>query len=165
MKPSKTNLKIGFDSTRIGEIPTDLELLNTIYDLYHERFVLYDQDEKTRETRVMVPIDCKKVADILKVNQHIIFGRLHFHLEKKYGYKLDDEPERNARVRFFSLEIGKDRHCINFPLLVSVLACLRQERENFWISNAIALFAVFISLISLGLGSDIWMWELIQFLR
>ena len=162
MKTSKTNLKIGSGFIKAMKVPTDLELLNTIYKLYHENFVLYDQDEKIRETKVMVPIDCNKIADILKVNRDIIFGRLYFHLEKKYGYKLDDEP-RNARVRFFALKAGKDIHCINFPLLVSVLACLRQERENFRTVTAIAILALIISLASLG--GDIWIWKLIQFLR
>ena len=145
-----------------ARIPTDLEILNTIYELYHKDFVMYDQDETVRETKIYIPINCQKIADRLKVNGDIVFGRLEYHLEKKYGYKIADEPVP-TRVRFFAWKVGNDRHCVNFPLLVSILAGLRQDRKNFWTSTAIAISALIISLISLG--SDIWIWKLIQFLR
>lgn len=147
------------------KIPTDLQVLDTIYEMYNEEFVLHDQDKSIRETKIYVPIDCHKIADKLKVNGDIIFGRLHYHLEEKYGYDLPNpfnEP-MPPRVKFFALKAGNDRHCVNFPLLVSVLAGLRQERKNFWTSTAIALSALVISLVSLG--GDIWIWKLIQLVR
>ena len=130
--------------------------------MYHKDFVLYDQDKTVRETKIYVPISCQEIADRLNVNGDIVFGRLYYHLEEKYGYKVPDEPVP-TRVHFFALKSGDDYHCIHFPLLVSVLAGLRQERKNFWTSTAIAISALIISLVSLG--GDIWIWKLIQLLR
>ena len=69
-------------SSQIIKVPTDLEILNTIYELHHKDFVLYDQDKEVRETKIMVPINCRDVAEILKVDGYIVFGRLYYHLEK-----------------------------------------------------------------------------------
>lgn len=52
-----------------------------------------------------------------------LFGRLYYYLDKKHGYKQDD----GTLVPLFSLKVGEDTHCVNFPLLVSVLASLQSE--------------------------------------
>ena len=133
-------------------IPTDLEMLNTIYKLHHADFVLYDQDKKIRPSKIMVHVNCRKVAEILGVDGDIVFGRLYYHLEEKYGYKRDD----GSQVAFFALQAGGVPHCINFPLMTSVLAGLREEEDKFWISIMVAFFAFAIALASfLGLGVDL----------
>ena len=54
-------------------IPTDLEILNTIYEPQHKDFVLYDQDETVRETKTCVSMGCQKVANRLSVDGDIVF--------------------------------------------------------------------------------------------
>ena len=132
------------------KVPTDLKILETIYNLYHEEFVLYDEDEKIRETKIYVPIDCHKVADKLKVNGDIVFGRLYYHLDKKYRYRQEDD----SKVLFFAFnEIPDSPKSINFPLLTSVLAGLREEKDKFRTTTIIAVVALVLSSISLVLSS------------
>ena len=126
-------------------IPTDLEILDTIYKQYYEKYMSYNQNKNDRETKIYVPIDCQKIADYLNVDGDIVFIRLDSHLEKKHGYKRDDD----SRVAFFAFRLGKDRHCVNFPLMVSVLADLREKEGKFWTTAIIAMLAVVISCISL----------------
>ena len=142
----------------VPKIPTDLEILDAIYELHHEDFVSFMSGEPRRDSKIYVPIDCKKIADSLKVDVDIVFGRLYYHLEKKYGYRRDDE----SVVYFFDSRVGNDVHCINFPLMTSVLAGLRQERNNFWTSTRIAGIALIFSLLSLG--NDLGIWKFAPFL-
>lgn len=125
--------------------PTDLEILNTIYNRYYNEFTKYSEMEKTRDTKIYVPIDCAEIAKQLGVDGDIVFGRLYYHLENKYGYAQDD----GSKVHFFALVAGKDRHCVNFPYLASVLATLREENRKFRIATSTAVLALIISLVSL----------------
>lgn len=126
-------------------IPTDLEILNTIYRLYYSDFIDFKRDNGARSSKTYVPIDCKKIAGELKVDADIIFGRLYYHLEKQYGYKRSD----GSNVHFFALKVGDDPKCVNFTLMTSVLAGLRQERKKFWVGTVIAVLALIISAVSL----------------
>lgn len=142
----------------VPKIPTDLEILDAIYEFHHDDFISFGPGEKNRETKIYVPIDCRKVAEKLKVDGDIVFGRLYYHMEKKYGYRRDD----GSVVHFFDSRIRNEVHCINFPLMTSVLAGLRQERKNFWVSTAIAVVALISSW--LPLGNDLGIWKLASFL-
>lgn len=126
-------------------IPTDLKILNTIYRLYQSDFATFERGDRVRDSKIYVPIDCKKVADELKVDADIVFGRLYYHLEKQHGYKQND----GSNVPFFALKVGNDIKCVNFPLMTSVLAGLRQERKKYWTGTSIAVLALIISAISL----------------
>lgn len=126
-------------------IPTDLEILNTIYRMYHSDFAAFERGDGSRASKIYVPIDCKEIAGELKVDPDIVFGRLYYHLEKQYGYKQDD----GSNVHFFALKVGNDPKCVNFSLMTSVLAGLRQEKKKFWIGTAIAVLALIVSTVSL----------------
>ncbi|WP_394154814.1 hypothetical protein [Vibrio maritimus] len=126
-------------------IPTDIEILNVIYRIYHSDFIAFERGDGVRDSKIYVPIDCKIIATELKVDSDIIFGRLYYHLEKQYGYKQYD----GSIVHFFALKVGNDLKCVNFPLMTSVLAGLRQERKKFWIGTVIAVLALIISTVSL----------------
>ncbi|MGG7092713.1 hypothetical protein ACN0IJ_03505 [Shewanella indica] len=132
----------------LQRIPTDLEVLSTIYRMYHSDFIAFDEDTRTRESKVYVPIDFMKVANELKVDIDIVFGRLYFHLNKLYSYKQDNAPN----VELFVLRVGEDLRCINFPLMTSVLANLQQERDKFLIGTWIAFSAFVISAVSLAVS-------------
>ncbi|WP_230850558.1 hypothetical protein, partial [Vibrio harveyi] len=60
--------------------PTDLELLECIYNHYRAEFALYDSDETIRAGKVYVPIDCKLIAGKLGADPELVFGRLYYHL-------------------------------------------------------------------------------------
>lgn len=126
-------------------LPTDLEILNAIFDRYYETFTQYANRENSRNSKIYVPIDIKQIADDLKIDVDIIFGRLYYHLEKKYGYREDD----GCLVHFFCLRLGDDIHCINFPLVASVLADLRDQANRHNTATWIAVGSVIISIVSI----------------
>lgn len=130
------------------KIPTDLKLLNKIYEMYHLEYAKFERNDGTRESKIYIPIDSIKIANLLKVDQDIVFGRLYYHLERKYGYKQDD----GSFVHFFALVVGEDHRCVNFPLLASVLAGLISENKRFWIGTAIAILALVLSVVSLTIS-------------
>ena len=93
------------------KVPTDYQILNAIYDRYYKTFAGFSVDAPERAAKIYVPIAIRDIAAGLGVDGDIVFGRLYYHLEQKYGYKNDD----GSRVNFFALGIGDDRHCVNFP--------------------------------------------------
>ncbi|WP_251977447.1 hypothetical protein [Salinicola avicenniae] len=113
--------------------------------MYHSDFASFERGDGSRASKIYIPIDCEKIAGKLKVDPDIVFGRMYYHLEKQYGYKQDD----GGNVHFFALKVGNDSKCVNFPLMTSVLAGLRQERKKFWIGTAIAVLALIVSTVSL----------------
>ncbi len=130
------------------KLPTDLQILNAIYERYYKTFALCADENKSRSTKNYVPIDIKVIGQDLKVDDEIIFGRLYYHLDKKHGYKQDD----GSQVPFFGLRIGRDIHCVNFPLMASVLADLRLENRKFWTATAVAVFSLVVSIIAIVLS-------------
>ena len=125
---------------------TDRKILKRIYKKYYAEFCDFkktDPDSK-RDTKNFVPIDCEAIAEDLKVDKDIIFGRLYYHLNKKYGYV----KPTGSHVSLFVSHIGKDKHAVNFPLLSAVLADLEQSRIRFNVPIIISLFALLISILS-----------------
>jgi hypothetical protein len=108
------------------KLPSDRIILQAIYDKYHESFLNFEANMADRESKIMVPIDCEAIADQLRVHPEIVFGRLYYHLQREHGYKRD---EGEPRVAFFVIEAGSRRHCVNLPLLASVLAGLQEDHE------------------------------------
>ena len=115
-------------------VPTDLEILDAIYNRYYDDFVSYDEDNKIRSNKIHVPIDIIAISRELGVDEDIVFGRLYYHLNEKFGYKQDN----NVQVNFFNMQVGGDRHCIQFPMLASVLADLREENRKYRIATGMA---------------------------
>jgi hypothetical protein len=131
--------------------PTDFEILKEIYESHREEFSGYTEDDADgRSSKVMVPIDIPAIAERLGVDVDVIFGRLYYHLDPKYG-----EPAFQGQPRkvLFTPVAGKDENCVNFPLLEAVLAGLWQERRrDLWalgtaaLSLGIALASLLISI-------------------
>lgn len=128
--------------------PTDLDILESIYKKYYVQFCCYEDDESIRASKIYVPISCDDIANELNVDGDIVFGRLYYHLEKKYGYKQND----GSNVHFFALGLGREKHCVNFPLLSSVLAGLQQEKRKFVLATTISIISLSISLVSIGIA-------------
>lgn len=127
--------------------PTDREILQKIHDFYLDEFGHFDRNnpENERSSKIYVPIDCVAIANELDVDPNIVFGRLYYHLDKKYGYTQDD----GSKVHLFALSVGKDRHAVNFPMLSAVLADLEQSWFRFTAPLVISGIALAISVISL----------------
>lgn len=132
-----------FNSTKY--VPTDLEVLNKIYHQYYDNFTSYSKDNPDRTTKIFVPIDIEKIANELDVDGDIVFGRLYYHLNEKHGYRKEDD----SMVHLFAKVIGNDKHCVNFPLVASVLADLRRQNKKFWIATGVAIFSLIVSVGSL----------------
>ena len=138
--------------------PTELELLDTIYEKYYDAFAAYDEKAPSRGSKNYVPIDINEIGLALGVDREIVFGLLYYHLEKKYGYdvpspvKDKNREEPPSRVHFFAMRIGSDRHCIHFPYLAGVVAGLRSDDRKYRLATTMALVSFVISLVSFGLS-------------
>ena len=128
--------------------PTDLEILEEIYERYFATYVGYSRETATRGSKVYVPIDIKTIAKHFKTDEDIIFGRLYYHLEPKYGFTQDND----SKVHFFALSVGIDTHCIQFPLLASLIASLREERSKHLIATWLSAAALVVSVISIAIS-------------
>jgi len=125
--------------------PTDLELLEHIYSRYYSTFCSFDRDQPTRAAKIFVPINIEAIAKNFDVDGDIVFGRLYYHLNKKYGYTEED----GTKVSLFVLSAGSDRHCIQFALLSSLVATLRDERNRYLVAIWLSTAALLISVLSL----------------
>jgi hypothetical protein len=125
----------------VQQHPTDQELLQVIYDRYYKDFLDFPQDSLGRKSKVHVPIDIPAIASTLGVDAELVFGRLYYYLQEKYGAFQSDGTQKT----FFALEVGGDRHCINFPVLASVLAELRHEDKKYRLPLWIAIASLLVS--------------------
>ncbi|HZK11254.1 MAG TPA: hypothetical protein VFD10_02725 [Atribacterota bacterium] len=126
-------------------LPTDLQILNTIYNQYYDKFISFSKNDSDRSSKILIPIDITLIAKKLKVDVDIIFGRLYYHLEQKYGYK----RSADAKVAFFALQDGANKNCINFPYMASVLANLREREKKYSIATSITILSLIIAILSL----------------
>lgn len=131
------------------KLPTDLEILNIIYNEYYQDFINFNQINPSRDSKIYVPIDIDHIGKQLGVDGDIIFGRLYFHFNNKFSYEKD-----GATTDLFALRQGKDIHLIQFPYMASILAEYRADekkhKSNLWISILsliIALSSILISIL------------------
>ncbi|HCF7748347.1 hypothetical protein N1E03_27510 [Pseudomonas aeruginosa] len=129
------------------KIPTDLVILRLIYKLYYEEFKNFSKGgdvDNGRKTKIFVPIDCNLMADELNVDADIVFGRLYYYMQERYGYTRDD----GSKVAFYASIAGESNRCINFPMLASVLAGLEEENSKAQGAIYLSLFATAIAIVS-----------------
>lgn len=129
-------------------IPTDEDLLANIYKTYLKVFSDWSDENKTRVAKIWVPIDIDAMSKKYRCDPDLIFGRLYYHMNEKYGSSTGDGQE----VNFFNMRLANDRHVVNFPLLTSVLANLQDERKRFVISTRLAALSLVVSAISIGIA-------------
>jgi hypothetical protein len=132
----------------LKRVPTDLQILSVIYDRYYDTFAEFTRGDDSRMSKNLVPIDIEDVAGRLKVDRDIVFGRLHYHLNKKYGYQNQD----GSRVDFFVVRVGSDKHCVQFPLMASVLADLKDQARRNNNSTLIAVGSLVVALVSMAIS-------------
>jgi hypothetical protein len=125
--------------------PSDREILSIIYKMYYEEFQNFSHVvESGRPSKIYIQISCQAVAERLSVDKDIVFGRLYYHLQKKHGYTQDD----GSKVLFFGT-VEDDLHCVNFPLLGSVLAGLQEEASKFRLATGISFLAMAVAIVAL----------------
>jgi hypothetical protein len=130
------------------KIPTDRMVLQEIYDRYYEDFAAYSKTKPTRESKILVPIDLEAIANHFNVDVDLIFGRLYSHLQHQYGYELSN----GAKMAFFTVAVGKDRHCVNMPLLAAVLAGMQEEHGRYVWTHRLAIAAFIVSIFALAVS-------------
>lgn len=130
------------------QIPTDLAILETTFNKYREEYLQYDKTNKTRSSKIYVPIKCEEIAKSLNTDEDIIFGRYYFYLDQKYRYKQED----GSSVHLFALAVGKDLHAINFVMLTSILAGLREDDSRNKMNTVLSIAAIIISVIASALS-------------
>jgi hypothetical protein len=119
---------------------TDRKLLKAIYGMYYLEFI---KDHKgSRDSKIYVPIDCTKIGERLGLDPEIVFGRLYYYLDEKYGYETKDEKE----VHLFAFQIGDDHKAINFPMLSAIISDLEESHIRFTAPLFISIVAFLVSL-------------------
>ena len=126
----------------MSKLATDLEIFESIYADYAAEFRNFSRDEPSRSAKIYVPIDVSAIAAKLGTDAHELFGRLYYHLDHKFRYKLDD----GSQVHLFAFAVGEDRHCINYPYLAAILSEHRLEDTRRKWALRISLVALVVSL-------------------
>ena len=129
-------------------LPTDLQLLDTIYRTYYDTFASYSEASPKRSSKNYVPIDIEGIARTFNQDDDIVFGRLYYHLNEKYRYNQKDGGE----VHLFAPVVGGDRHCVHFPYLASIVASLRDQDRKYRIATSMASVSLLLSVVSFTLS-------------
>ena len=125
-------------------LPTDLAILNAVYERYYDEFAAYSKDSPSRETKIYVPLDLAAIARDLGVDGDIVFGRFYYDLNNAYSYRRSDGGE----VNLFHLEFGEERHCVHFPYAASILARLSDEDRRFRATLTVARLAIAVAIVA-----------------
>ena len=113
----------------MAKIPTDLKIFEALFKTYEGEFEVRSRMERNGQSKTYVPIEIDSVAKQLGTDAHLLFGRLYYHLDERYRY----QQGNGAMVHLFAIVVGAEKHCINFPYLVGLLADYRsQDRRNRW---------------------------------
>lgn len=129
-------------------LPTDLQLLDTIYRAYYDTFAGYSEASPKRSSKIYVPIDIEAIARKFDLDGDIIFGRLYYHLDEKYRYS----QKEGGEVHLFTPVVGGDRHCVNFPYVASIVATLRDQDRKYRIATGMASISLLVSVVSFSLS-------------
>jgi hypothetical protein len=123
-------------------LPTDLTILSTIYKRHEAHFL---DSMAGPEKKIHVPIDIVAIAKTLGVNHHILFGRLYFDLERRFGYVTSSKGDTTSRVCLFAPLAGETTNCVNFPLLAGVVAGMQDQDRKQRLAVRLSIVALSIS--------------------
>ena len=125
--------------------PTDRDILNLIHQEYADAFDKTDLEEPENRSRLIyLPIDVERIAGKLRMNRHLLYGRLYFHLDHKYRYAQAD----GGMVHLFAKKVGEDYDCINYPYLAATVSERDVEhKRNLW-SFGLSIAAICISFVT-----------------
>lgn len=128
------------------KIPSDLQIIEEIYKRHVKDYEAWKEGDSTRTSKNYVPVDITAVAKSLCVDVDIVWGRLYYDLDNRYSYQKND----NSWVHLFTPRLGKDRDCVHFPYLVSVISSLRSKRWQLWVPAIFSGLAIAVSMASLA---------------
>lgn len=126
-------------------IPTDRQILRCIFEKYAPDYPGKEAGEVRGKNDPYLPIKIHEVATRLGCSPEMLFGRLYYHLDAKFHYTKDG----NAEVHLFSLKVGSEMHCVNFPYLAAVLAEKDEEHKRQLWSLGVAIAALVLSVASI----------------
>lgn len=133
-----------FNKRKEANNVSDRMLLKAIYDQYYDEFCAYDRDSSIRATKIYVPVDLFEISKKLDLNSDIVFGRLYYHLARKYRFTEAD----GTTVSLFDLRVAGEKHAVNFPFLSAVVADLEQSFARFTLPIILSALALIISTLS-----------------
>ncbi len=126
-------------------LPTDHKILKCIFKMYAPVYPGKESGEARGKNDPYLPIKIQDVAGRLGCSPEMLFGRLYYHLDAKFRYTQDS----GAEVHLFSVKVGSEIHCVNFPYLAAVLAEKNDEhRRQLW-SVGLAVAALVLSVASI----------------
>jgi hypothetical protein len=123
----------------------DREIVQEIYDRHYESFRSFSKERPNRSSKILVPVDLPAIAEKFSVDVDIIFGRLYYCLNHKFGY----EKEGGARISLFTPKAGNDANCVNLPLLAPVLAGMREEHSKRQWAFCLSIASLVVSIIAI----------------
>lgn len=126
-------------------LPTDREILRCIFEMYEPVYPGKELGEVRGKNDPYLPIKVTEVASHLNCSSEMLFGRLYYHLDAKYRYTQDND----AQVHLFSIKVGTEMHCVNFPYLAAVLAEKNEEHKRQLWSLGVAITALVFSMASI----------------
>lgn len=133
------------------KLPTDREILKCIYEMYKSEYPKYIEGELIGKNDPYVPIDIWKIADKLNAQPELVFGRIYYHLNRKYSYRDD----KDATVNLYILEFRDTNNypiikkSIHFPLLASILSGMNDEHSKYYYPFLISIGALIVSFAAL----------------
>jgi hypothetical protein len=129
------------------KIPTDREILRSIYDRYYQEYIAVDKtSENGSKNKMYVPIDCAEIAKDLNVDVDLIYGRFFYHLNEKYSIEL----LANRKINLFKGTCDKYHNNVYFPLLTAILAELEESQLRFFTMPVIlSVSALILSVINI----------------
>ena len=129
----------------MSSLPTDREILRCIFEMYESAYPGKESDEVRGKNDPYLPIKVTEVASHIGCSSEMLFGRLYYHLDAKYRYTQDND----AQVHLFSMKVGSEMHCVNFPYLAAVLAGKNEEHKRQLWSLWVAIAALVLSMASI----------------
>jgi hypothetical protein len=143
-------------------LPTDREILEAIYRRHSAQYeaVSRGDDTKSRDSKVYFPVDLAAVADDLRVDGNLVFGRLHYYLDRKHAYRNERDGSWTLLLWLRS-DRPEGRHWINFPLMTSVLAGLQEDDRRVKWTRDLAIWSLVVSVAAVVLSAFAAFWPVI----
>ncbi len=125
-------------------LPTDLEILNKIYNLYYKTYIDFEIGDSTRNHINFVPIDIAQIARNLRIDVNILFMRLY-----SLSLKTSRSTGEGSPLNLFIHKMDGERDYINFPYMASLLADLRYENKKYRVAIGFSFFSLIVAILSL----------------
>lgn len=126
-------------------LPTDLEILNKIYNLCYKTYTNFEIGNSARNHINFVPIDIAQIARNLRIDVNILFMRLYSLNIKTSRSTGEGSPPLNLFIH----KMDGERDYINFPYMASLLADLRYENKKYRLAIGFSFVSLMVAILSL----------------